>query len=188
MTCVVGLEHEGRVYMAGDRAAVHRSRTGMGATSFVWGEPKVFKRAGFLLGFCGSFRIGQLLQHAVSLPAYRGTDEGLTAYLATEFARALQDVLRAEGLNMTERGTGLLIGRRGVLHKMDSDMQVTRVLEGFAAIGMGEPLALGALHALVGFDVLPRRRLLLALGAAERYNVTVRRPFDVLSTRSRRHA
>ena len=188
MTCVVGLEHGGRVYMAGDRAAVHRSRTGLGATSFVWGEPKVFTRSGFLLGFCGSFRIGQLLRHEVELPAYRGTERGLTAHLATAFARAVRKALREDGTSMSERGTGLLIGWRGVLHRMEPNMQVTRAPEGFAAIGLGEPLALGAVHALSGLDVPPRRRLLLALGAAEHYNVAVRRPFDVLATRKRRGA
>lgn len=178
MTCVVGLVHAGRVYMGGDRAATSRD----GSMS-LWAESKVFRKSGYLLGFCGSFRAAQVLQYAIKPPPYKGPASGLTQHLATVFVDVLQQGLRDAGMELPIKGTSFLVGWHGVLHKVEHNFQIVRAYDGHAAVGCGEALALGALHVLAGFDIAPKRRVLLALGAAEHYNAAVSRPFDVFMTR-----
>jgi hypothetical protein len=57
------------------------------------------------------------------------------------------------------------------------DYQVAKAADGFAAVGCGDQIALGALFATAGAGLSPRRRVLSALAAAERFNAGVRGPF-----------
>ena len=61
MTCIVGLVHEGVVYIGGDSAGVG----GMSLT--VRADEKVFQNGEFLMGFTTSFRMGQLLRYSLKL-------------------------------------------------------------------------------------------------------------------------
>ena len=61
MTCVIGLEHKGEVYIGADSAAT--SGWAVSATRL----PKVFLVNEFLIGYAGSFRMGQLLQHKLQI-------------------------------------------------------------------------------------------------------------------------
>ena len=59
MTCIVGLEHDGKVYMGGDSAAVG------GMDVYPSRIPKVFQAGRYLIGYTTSFRMGQLLQYGL---------------------------------------------------------------------------------------------------------------------------
>lgn len=178
MTCVVGLECADRVHLAGDGVATGKHEVA------VWTDAKVFTLHNMVFGFSGSFRVGQTVRHAFVPPSYTGDDDGFTAHLATAFASALRACLRVAGVRMGD--TSMLIGRGSRLYKMESNLQVNRVYDGFAAIGCGDELATGALYATQGLVESPKKRLRLALEAAERYNLNVRRPFTFVTTRAPR--
>jgi hypothetical protein len=72
----------------------------------------------------------------------------------------------------------------GQLFAVYDDYQVGRAADGFAAVGCGDEIALGALYATAGTGLKPRKRVLVALNAAERFNAGVRGPFVCLSTRT----
>ena len=59
---------------------------------------------------------------------------------------------------------------------------VAEAADGYAAVGCGDRLALGALFATAGTGLKPRRRVLRALAAAERFSAGVRGPFVCLKT------
>jgi ATP-dependent protease HslVU (ClpYQ) peptidase subunit len=70
----------------------------------------------------------------------------------------------------------LLVAVRGNLFVIDEDFQVGEHADGYAAIGSGGSVALGALHATDGY--LPHdKRVIAALKASERFCAGVRGPF-----------
>ena len=173
MTAVVGLVHGGSVYIGGDSAGV----AGMSLT--VRADTKVFRRKRYLFGFTTSFRMGQLIRYSLKLPKPAAD---LDAFMSTKFVDALRDCLKSGGWaakdNEREEGGTFLVGVRGRLYTVYSDYQVAKAADGFAAVGCGDEIALGALFATAG--VRPRRRVLGALAAAERFSAGVRGPFVCL--------
>ncbi len=176
MTCIVGLVHEGVVYIGGDSAGVG----GMSLT--VRADEKVFRNSDFLMGFTTSFRMGQLLRYSLE-PPRRHPDDDIHQYMVVDFVNAVRGCLKAGGWaskkEETEQGGTFLVGYSGHLFTVDSDYQVGIPEDGFAAVGSGQDIARGALYATQG-QATPRDRVLTALRSAERFNAGVRGPFHIL--------
>lgn len=175
MTAVVGLVHGGSVYIGGDSAGV----AGMSLT--VRADTKVFRKKRYLFGFTTSFRMGQLIRYSLKLPK---PPRDLDRFMATTFVDALRDCLKAGGWaakeNDREEGGTFLVGVDGHLFTVYSDYQVAKAADGFAAVGCGDEIALGALFATARTGLRPRRRVMGALAAAERFSAGVRGPFVCL--------
>lgn len=174
MTCIVGLVHDGNVYIGGDSAGV------AGYSLTVRADKKVFKNGDFVMGFTSSFRMGQLLAHAFT-PPKRHPDTDVYKFMVTSFVDAVRDCLKtggyAEKHSDAERGGTFLVGYAGRLFKIESDYQVGEAIEPFDACGCGEDIALGALS--VTANEKPKKRLLDALKSAENYSAGVRGPFHI---------
>lgn len=177
MTAIVGLAQDGKVYIGGDSAGVS------GLSLSVRADTKVFRKGRYLFGFTTSFRMGQLIRYSLVPPKPKGDD--LEGFMATRFIDALRDCLKSGGWarreNDREEGGTFLVGVRGQLFTIYDDYQVGRPADGFAAVGCGEDIALGALYATAGTGMKPRKRALLALQAAERFSAGVRGPFICMS-------
>jgi hypothetical protein len=156
MTCIVGLESGGKVYIGADSAATS------GLALCVRADAKVFRNGPFLIGFTTSFRMGQLLQfklqppdHPAGMPTFE--------YLITKFVDSVRSCLRTGGFakrkEEQELAGSFLLGYRGSLYSLDSDYQVARAADGICAVGCGAQIALGALHALNAVTPLNPNRL-----------------------------
>lgn len=187
MTCIVGLEHDGDVWMGGDSAGVS------GLDLVIRDEPKVFEKLGVLYGFTTSFRMGQIIKYGLSCPDAR-SDEAIDRedidWLCTTFVNALRANFRAGGWlkesGGVQSGGQIMLAFRKRLYVVDSDFQVYRPSCGYHAIGSGGFYALGSLHAtsrVIDLSEDPMERCIWALEAAESMNAGVRGPFTVLSTR-----
>ena len=73
MTCIVGLVHEGVVYIGGDSA-------GVAGLSLVVRADEMFRNGDFLMGFTTSFRMGQLLRYKL-YPPRRHPDDRVAKYM-----------------------------------------------------------------------------------------------------------
>ncbi len=170
MTCIVGLIDKNTVWIGGDSAAIS------GIDLVVRKDPKVFKVGEFLMGFTTSFRMGQILMHGFNPPVISGD---LYKYMINEFIPALRNLFKEAGfleLNANrEKGGTFLVGVRGRLFVIESDFQVGEPRDAFAAVGCGDQIANGALFA--SKEVSARKRVKLALKAAERFSGGVRGPF-----------
>ena len=177
MTCIVGIVHEGLVYLGGDAA-------GIAGTSLTHrADPKVFSKGDYVFGFTSSFRMGQLLQHSLVVPEPRA-DEDLAAFMSTRFVDAVRHCLKEGGYAKVKddrevSGT-FLVGYRGRLFVIDSDYQVGEPLDHYDACGAGDEIARGSLYTSVGQP--PGVRLETALKAAERWCAAVRGPFLYVQT------
>lgn len=177
MTCIVGIEENGIVYIGGDSAGVG------GLDLSVRSDEKVFKNGECLFGFTSSFRMGQLLRFSFSVPS-RAENTDDYKFLVTTFIDAVRQCLKTGGYASTESGTErggtFLLGYRGKLYKVDSDYQVGRSQNGFEACGCGAQVAQGSLFESTGKP--PKDRIERALQAAERFSAGVRGPFTILES------
>ncbi|MFF2522251.1 hypothetical protein [Streptomyces liangshanensis] len=177
MTVIAGLVHNGRVHLAGDSAGVG------GYSLTVRRDPKVFRNGPYAMGFTSSFRMGQLLQHALRPPCPKGD---LERFMVTTFIDTVRTCLKdggwAQKESEQEQAGVFLVGVHGRLFTVDSDYQVGESADGYVAAGCGDDLALGALHATAGLGLKPRARLNSALAAAEHHSAGVTGPYTFTST------
>lgn len=172
MTCIVGIAHEGKVILGADSAG-----TG-GYDQRIRRDRKVFKNGELIFGFTSSFRMGQLLQFALSPPPINEGQEPYE-YAVKALVPAIRDTLKAGGWAKArdgqEEGGVFLVGFRGRLFRIDCDYQVGEGIESFEAVGYGENYAMGAMHALSNAE--PMTRLQAGLDAAATFSAGVSGPF-----------
>ncbi len=101
--------------------------------------------------------------------------------MVTTFIDAVRACLKHGGWarkdSEREEGGTFLVGVRGQLFAVYDDYQVGKAADGFAAVGSGSQIALGALYATAGTGMKPKKRVEVALHAAERFSAGVRGPF-----------
>jgi len=163
VTCIVGLEHDGTVIIGGDAAAVEDTRI----TRYT--EPKVFTVGEYLIGYCDSFRMGQLLQYRLKVPKQMVDDD--MSHMCTVFVDACRKLFHQGGFAKSsdneDSGGVFLVGYRGALYCIDEDYHVGRSM-----------LALGSLASTQGD---PAARVEMALRAAALHSTSVCEPFTVLT-------
>lgn len=176
MTCIVGLTHDGRVWLGGDSAGAdgHWNLTTCAA-------PKVFANGEFLIGGTTSFRMLQLLRYSL-VPPKRHPDTDVLRFLVVDFVDAVRACLKAGGFagkhDEVEIGGDFLVGYAGRLFRICADYQVTESSLGYDACGCGEGIARGAMYACD--ELPPAQRIVKALLAAEAHSAGVRGPMVVI--------
>ncbi len=178
MTCIVGLEDKGKVWIGGDSAGVG------GYALTVRADRKVFQNGDFLFGFTTSFRMGQLLRYRFKPPRHH-PDDDLEKFMTTDFVDGVRQCLKDYGYahkeHDVERGGKFLVGFGGKLFCIQSDYQVAISAHPFQATGCGEDIALGAMLATKSAKVSASERIVGALEAAQEFSAGVRAPFHIES-------
>lgn len=179
MTCIVGIETPNGVIMGADSFSGSEEGQQLGVAS-----RKIVRRGRWLVAVSGSARLAQLIQYGLEWPEPPKRD--LERFLVTKVVPALAKVA-ADKFVAIEDSHGqkyanmdMLLGVRGSLFMIHGDMTVGRNELGFEAVGAGAEVALGALHVSPG-SWAPKKRVLRALQAAERWAPGVRSPFQVCS-------
>lgn len=190
MTCIAGVEHEGKVWIGGDRAWSN------GETLAVSADSKLFRLGPMLLGERGSGRLGQIAQHCLELhgpAAGHPKMHWLVRWFVPRLRRALKEhgalvVLESADTEMKsladfpETGTEgmageFLIGLDGKLYAIYQDFAVFRTACGCNAVGSGAREAIAVLAATE--DLPPAQRVMKALQASTKHTPHVCGPFDV---------
>lgn len=178
MTCIIGLVSGDHVYIGGDSAGV------AGYSLTVRSDPKVFINHEFVMGFTSSFRMGQLLRFKFVPPPVPEKKDPYE-YMVTDFVEGVRTCLKTGGYlkkeNDREEGGQFLVGWRGVLYFIDSDLQVAVSGEPFTALGCGHDLAKGAVAAFLTTRLQhrPNQLIISALEIVEAHNAGVRGPFVI---------
>lgn len=167
MTAIVGIEHSGRVYLAGDRAI-----SGDDALTLC-PHPKVWRRSGIVFGAAGQLDQLQRIRFSLRVPRFRHADP--VEYVGRRLVPALVALFADE----KDRDLGLLVGVGGSLFYMDGGFSFCRVGPDWA-IGSGGDAARAALH-LLPRTLEPQQRGVRALRVAARVCLSVSGPFDVVS-------
>lgn len=178
MTCIVGLKDGRDVYVGGDSAGV------MGLSITTRADAKVFRNGAYVIGFAGSFRMRDVLEHIFVPPAPPSKDT--ERFMATDFINSMRTVFADNEVSQYVEGTVLFPGKIIVAFKsnlfvIDSDYQVGKPANGYDAIGVGEHLALGSLYSTAGYRAV--ERVEEALEAASHFSGGVTPPYTILKTR-----
>ena len=170
MTCVAGLEHGGRVYLAGDSAVSWSSDDSV----FVASHRKIVRRGGMLIGFSGNLSISTVFSSMLSPEPYSKGDP--RTHILTAVILPLRDLLRE--IRLDADGTDMLIACAGRLWFAGVDGSIHGYRCGYAAIGSGAPHALGSLYSTKG---KPTTRVKLAVQAAVEHCSSVCGPVYAMS-------
>lgn len=181
MTCIVGIETDGKVIIGGDSAGVG------GYSLHIRADTKVFhgEQQSMVFGFTTSFRMGQLIRYKLELPTAaphlgpRGECAALDRWMCTDFIDAVRACLSGGGWltkkEEREDGGTFLVGVRGKLYRIGDDFQIGRTDDGYTAVGCGADLALGSLHSTRRRSA--EARVNAALEAAAYHSAGVQGPF-----------
>lgn len=181
MTCIVGLTDGKTVWMGGDSCGTN------GYTKDVTKHPKVIVREThgnrLIVGYTGSFRMGQVLEHKLDIPRNENDDDAYKFMVCTVID-ALRTLFKAEGCITTTDGQDstdgpFLVGYRGRLFEVQSDYSVIENTRGYVATGSGKQVAEGAMFAAP--NLKPEPRIMRALEAAAEFVPTVAGPFYVMT-------
>jgi ATP-dependent protease HslVU (ClpYQ) peptidase subunit len=173
MTCIIGLEENGKAYIGADSAAASGWEVRASST------PKIFERGPFVIAYTTSFRMGQILHYQVDFPKAETYDE---EYMVTKFTEAVR--LKFKELGFTkidsnrEEGGAFIVGIYGKVYMVHEDFQVQHFVDGLCAGGCGREYALGAMAALRNLP--PVECMTRALETAEYFSGGVRGPFMVM--------
>lgn len=179
MTCIVGLAHAGKVYLGGDSIALSDDYNACVVT-----DAKVFIVGNIAFGFAGSFRAGQLIRYGLQIPNHAKNKSDME-YLVVDVVDAIRLLLKDKGAmgslenSEEESPSQFLVGYKGNLYYIDSDFHVGRIKEGYCAIGIGAPIALGSMFS-TDPEMDPCERITTALKASEKWSAAVREPFTII--------
>lgn len=175
MTCIIAVESEGKVYMGGDSAAA------AGWDMSVIDFKKVFRNGDFLVGYTTSFRMGQLLEHELTVP--KQETESDMHYMITKFVPAVRELFKSAGFTKVdsnqESGGLFLVGYKGKAYRVDDNFQVLHCVGGLYAIGCGSAYALGSLATNVSKNV--EAKIMTALEVAGNFSNGVCSPYYVVT-------
>lgn len=181
MTCIVGyVDDDKNIWMGGDSAGTNgrfqqRIRT----------DEKVFIKDNMIFGFTTSFRMGQLLRYALTIPEHSRKKDTMT-YMCTDFIESVRSMLKEKGFNSKEKDVDLggtfLVGYQGNLFEIADDYQVAHPSQNFEACGCGGDLAVSAMYTMISLklDLSPEKMIRRALKAAYKFSAGVKPPFKIL--------
>jgi ATP-dependent protease HslVU (ClpYQ) peptidase subunit len=183
MTCIIGMERGGKVYIGADSIGVD------GWQSTIVANTKLFRKGEMLFGAAGSVRMMQIVQYYVELPQH---DEAKSdwEYLTVDVTEAIRKSLKDHGHtkvdNNQESGANFLIGYKGHLYHLQDDYAITRAQNGLYALGAGAPYAMGAARAMIDYwpqkkDLAAEDCLKQALAVSNHLCIGVAEPFVVES-------
>jgi hypothetical protein len=177
MTCIVAaLDNHGKIIMGADSSAVDETIH----TPHI--DPKVFVKGEFGIGYCHSFRMGQILQFWFTPPEIPENEKDMMRYMVMDFIPELKGVLADQDYPFHDDEKidwSIIVAVRGKLFTIEADWHVGHDGIPYAAIGAGSPYALGAMHSIHGE---PNASIvaLKALETAEKFSPYVLGPFNFI--------
>ncbi|MBI5421253.1 MAG: hypothetical protein HZA35_02970 [Parcubacteria group bacterium] len=180
MTCIAIATDGENIVMGGDSAGVG------GSDLTIRKDRKVFQRTGldktkWVFGFTTSFRMGELIQYELTLPKVDArARKDLYGFMVKKFIFSLRKCFKKGGWAEREKGREsggtFIIGLLGRIFVIYNDYQVEEPMDPFGAVGCGSDAAKGSLYTSQK-DRNLKRRVHIALEAAQRFSTGVRKPF-----------
>ncbi len=180
MTCIVGVEQDGKVWMGSDSAASD------GHVIYVVDSPKLITNGPITFGYTSSFRFADLLKFKLKFPAQKKAQDDRD-YLVGVVVEKIRESLKEGGYarvdSHRDSGGTALMSYRGMLYKLQDDFSVLRCVDQYASCGSGTEFAMGSLFTTHGDARFPpSERVKMALQAAAKHCCTVQGPEHIIQT------
>lgn len=157
MTCIVAVECVDGAVVGGDFLASNSFNKSVTTRS------KIYQRDSLIMGFCGSFRMGQIIEAAIKKREFfiPKEDEDIYTWLITDFISFLRTELRAGlGNAVFDKASidwdiSFLVSIHGQIWEINGDFGVLGDVNGVISIGSGLYHAGSSLHTQI--EMLGRR-------------------------------
>lgn len=160
MSLLVGLEHDGHIYMGSD------SQSTIGSHIRMLPHGKIFKKPGYIIGYTGSMRTAQLIIEMDFPKKIKYLPDTIRVIL--EEHGAVSSVKDDDDVGeFPIMQSNLLVGHKGKLYEIGLDFALIQRIEPFHALGDAREYAFGVLHATEGMS--PRKRITMALECGAKY-------------------
>lgn len=169
MSCVVGLKHNGKIYIAADGVSTNSRGDNIPVIC-----DKVFWNGDYLIGFVGSIRTGQLLIPHRFTPPKNILD--LPDAMYEHFSKKGALCEDEDGTHIHQ--SSFLIAWKGNLYDILVDFQLNETYGDYNALGSGSMVALGSLYTSTRVKD-PEKRILMALRAATAFSWAVGEPYTI---------
>ncbi len=177
MTCIVGIEMNGKACIGGDSAGIADYEKTIRA------DEKVFRLGEMVMGFTSSFRMGQLLRFKLILPE-QSSKKNDYQFMCTDFIDSVINCLESNGYSKISEnkktGGTFIVAYKNKIYVVESDFQVGIPSNGIASVGCGAPYAKGALTALYEYFDDPEKLARRALEISAEHSAGVNGPFITL--------
>lgn len=143
MTCIAAL--------VDSKGAAHIASDTLGSNSWTkdcYRAPKIFARDGFLFGYAGSYRMGQVLQYKLHIPPAK-VGQDLDTYMHTDFIDSVEQSFKDASVD-SPRGTFLVVVEQRIF-QVQSDLSLLESVDPFDSVGSGEDYARAAMRTM--FDL-----------------------------------
>jgi ATP-dependent protease HslVU (ClpYQ) peptidase subunit len=176
VTCVVGIEQDGLVWLGGDSSCLDTE----GDAVVTQRQSKVFRRGNYVVGFAGSFQVGDLLKYKTDFPKKASQDSH-----PRMISEAIQEAFKKAKLKTDDWEA--LIGYGDRLYIVQHDFYCYRHTQPYTAIGAASAVAvaLGTLRTLekaATKKMTGRARVKMALENAATFSSSVRSPWKFTKT------
>ncbi len=147
MTVIIGVEHNGNVFMGADSECVN------GWMRHQLTTRKIARLGELLIGVAGQIRTHNIILYQF-VPPERLLDESDEHYVIVSVIEAIRKCLKDSGWLTVENSketvdlNEFLIGYRAKLYRVGPHFDVAHYRSGIASVGSGDQYALGAMYAL----------------------------------------
>jgi ATP-dependent protease HslVU (ClpYQ) peptidase subunit len=192
MTCIIGLVREDTVWIGGDSVGSDEMR-------YDRADEKVFKNGDYLIGFAGSYRLGQIAKITVfpefpknfttivkaskksngkklAIEVHPMERQDIELWFIANFIPVLREAIKEEA---GDERFEFIIAADKWLFVVESDYQAGMYKSPYIAIGSGSQIALGALAILEGE---PDECIAKAIRVAAKYDKAVGGDLVIMNT------
>lgn len=186
MTCIVAVKHDNGVVLAGDScSSTHYFKHNTMLSKVFHVDPNT------MIGYCGSFRMGQLLEHKLKMPK-REPGVSDIEYVVLQVIEEIRRILKLGGITKieheVEEGGSFILCYKNEAYYIWEDFQVNPTMDSYLATGSGMEYALGSLYTTAPSEgCLSSEKAIdaaiLAIEAASHHSPFVGGPIDVICTK-----
>jgi len=172
MSCIIGITHRNKIYIAGDSCSSSDD-----FTIRTISRPKVFRNRDLIIGFAGSFRAGYALMPNIWTPP--SNIESID-----QIAEHIRTHLDSMSINLSEDGQATcpsvyLIGWNKNVYTLWSDFHISCYTEKFVSIGVGSDFAYGSLYETQDLKISVIDKINRALDCASHFCSAVKPPYVI---------
>lgn len=182
MTCIIGMVVNDVVYLAGDSAAVDDNHQLDIVTT-----TKVLFNGPLMIGWCGSYRMANLVHHSLRVPRQR-FGESVDKFITKRVASAIRTTMIDGGIVNDENGGelpgGMILGYKGHIYRLGEEFSVVESTRGFDSVGAGCHFALGAISMVWPITKNVEARMTEIMRVVSKLCFSVAPPFRIIRSDS----
>lgn len=190
MTLIVALKDKDSVWMGGDSGGFTSDYHGRTEV-----DEKIYRNGPFVIGYAGSFRIGQIVRYDFVPPkkgypksANKASNEDWMLYFIKHFIPDLKKCISSNDAETEIEDAVLLIAVKNKFFEIAlKTYQVEKCSDKFTAIGGGYCYALPALSVLEKecSHLNAQTKIEKAMDASSEFYMGIRKPYTILNTKNK---